>query len=174
MGKLKTQIIGYVLSRKTLRRQLNKLTKVLPGLRIASYDFVITLGDTNAETNMYFAEYAKYFGKVRELFGLDYIPGFKEKVGHEFFLETIDLYIKYNESLFLGDVLTIDICVGNIESCSFDIFASFKKGDTVCATGIQKVAWCEYKMDEKLGIKVLRPVKIPEDVDALFRSSALF
>ncbi|MEM9650317.1 MAG: thioesterase family protein, partial [Bacteroidota bacterium] len=107
------------------------------------------------------------------LFGLDYIPGFKERVGHEFFLETIDLYIKYNESLFLGDTLTIDICVGNIESCSFDLFANFRKGDTLCATGIQKVAWCEYKTDEKYG-KVLRPVKIPEDIATLFKSSALF
>lgn len=108
-------------------------------------DMVATLGDTNAMYNVYFAEYAYWFGKIREIFGMKFLPDLMQGIGKDHLLETKDLSLKFGKSFFCGDLVRIYLYVQDIGRTYFDFSADFTKAVTgdVHASGTMRIVFTD-------------------------------
>src|SRR3989344_7697904 len=77
------------------------------------------------EGNVSHIQYAKLFGDVRELFGLDVIPGFKEEVGKKYLLKTKEASFNMKKDFFFGDTIQVQMFVIKVNGASFRLRTDF-------------------------------------------------
>jgi acyl-CoA thioesterase FadM len=105
----------------------------------------VTYCHTNAEGHVSPDEYARLFGMVRELFGMDYIPRFKEEAGRLYILKTRNAAYDYRRDFFFGDVMNIRMAVVEIAGASFTLEAEFVNDQTgeVHTVGRQEIVYAD-------------------------------
>jgi acyl-CoA thioesterase FadM len=123
----------------------------------------VTFCHTNAEGNVSHDQYAKIFGIVRELFGLDFIPRFKEEAGRLYLLKTKNATYDYRRDFFFGDKMMIRMGVAEINGASFTLEAEFihKGTGEVRATGRQQIVYTDMTG---------KPKRMPLELKALLYS----
>lgn len=77
-----------------------------------NYEKLVTIGDTNAMQNVYFAEYFKLQGIVREMWVNDCIPSAIAYFAQGFILSTKSAHCEYRKPFFLFDKM---LCRMHIE-----------------------------------------------------------
>jgi len=105
----------------------------------------VTFCQTNAEGNMSHDEYARLFGVVRELMGLDLIPGFKEEAGRRYLLKTKNASYQYRRDFYFGDTVQVRMGVAEVTGASFTMQAEFVNaacGD-IHAVGRQQIVYAD-------------------------------
>jgi len=129
--------------------------------RVFKHTLTVTLSDTNAEGTVSHDAFARFFGHVRELFALHYIPGFAEAVAtRAYILTTHVTHYEFRMTPKFGDQLTIIMWISSYAAASFVLSAAFLiEGDEkrLCATAYHEIVFT----DPKTG----KPQKFP----ALFR-----
>jgi acyl-CoA thioesterase FadM len=115
---------------------------------------------TNAEGNVDHDQYARLFAVTRELFGLDFIPRFKEEAGLLYLLKTRNASYEYRKDFVFGDVMKIRLWMKELTYASFALAAEFVNSltDKVHATGQQQIVYTDLKG---------KPRRIPEDLRKL-------
>ncbi len=123
----------------------------------------ITFAETNAEGNVSHHEYAKIFGVVRELFALDFIPGFSTEAGREYLLKTRNASYEYEKDFYFGDTVTVRLWVREMSRASLTLEAEFVNAATglVHARGRQQIVYTDM-----MG----RPRRIPEEMASLIKA----
>lgn len=124
----------------------------------------ITFAETNAEGNVSHYEYAKIFGIVRELFALDFIPGFSAEAGREYLLKTRNASYEYEKDFYFGDTVNVRLWVREMSRASLTLEAEFVNAATgqVHARGSQQIVYTDM-----MG----RPRRIPEEMASLIRAA---
>lgn len=115
--------------------------------RSFEHRFVVTIGDTNMEQNVYWANYCQWFGHARELFMMSLLP--PEQGIREFLRErrialiTCDVSMKFVRPAFFGDAIVAALHTERWGRCSLELAIEFRDDRTgqVIATGRQKVAF---------------------------------
>jgi acyl-CoA thioesterase FadM len=100
---------------------------------------------TGAEGNVRHDEYARLFGETRELFGIDYLPRFRDEVGREFLLKTKTAAYEYRQDFFFGDTICVRMWVSRVGGASFQLEAAYVHEGTgaVHATGSQHIVYTD-------------------------------
>jgi len=126
---------------------------------------IVTFGDTNAEGNMGHDRYASLFGKVRELFALEFIPSFKEGAGKTFLLKTKSAKYDYLRDFFFGDRICVRMTVAEVNHASFVLKAEFvnEVTDAIHAVGEQLIAFADMKN---------KPVRLPKALKDILATAA--
>ncbi len=99
--------------------------------RVFRTEMVITLGDTNATGNVYFARFFEFQGVIRERCMLAHIPdvnGYFMKTGYR--LVTIDSYHKFINNAYFGDTLIAELTTASMKASQIRINIRFKNCDT--------------------------------------------
>ncbi len=113
------------------------------------YDYFvrITLEEINLEGTMSHNHYASFFGKARELFALDHIPGFAADMGRIFLLQTCNASYNFKKNFRFGDIMIVRMRVLKIGNTSFDLGAEFinPQKKEVFATGKQTIIYTDLK-----------------------------
>ncbi|MBN1662416.1 MAG: thioesterase family protein [Deltaproteobacteria bacterium] len=127
------------------------------------YETRVTFCLTNAEGNVSHDQYARLFGVVRELFGLDFIPGFAEEAGAKYLLKTRNAAYEYIKDFFFGDVMKIQLYVSELTGASFTLAADYIHAHTgeIHARGSQQIVYTDMTG---------RPRRIPDDLKTLIKS----
>jgi len=121
------------------------------------YRIKITFAHLNPEGTVHHFEYARIFGIVRELFGLQVIPDFKEEIGRKYLLVTKDAAYNYLHPFYFGDEMVVKMWVSQIKDDRFTLLAEFinEKDRKVHARGSQTIVYVNLK-----GIPTPMPEKI--------------
>lgn len=100
-----------------VNRQI-QLVKQLGDDRVFRKDIFINLGETNATGNVYFANYVKYQGVLRESCIVHHIPNINEIMAQTGIkLVTVDVYQKFRQNAYFGYTITGELTVGQIKGC---------------------------------------------------------
>jgi enediyne core biosynthesis thioesterase len=67
------------------------------------YRFITSFEETNVVGNIYFANYAVWQGKCREMFLYEYCPDVIEDISNGLYLITLDLSVQFISQLFAFD-----------------------------------------------------------------------
>jgi len=120
----------------------------------------VTFCNTNAEGNMSHDEYARLFGVVRELMGLELIPGFKEEAGNGYLLKTKNAFYAYRRDFRFGDTICVRMGVAELTGASFTLQAEFVNaiGGDIHAVGRQQIVYADMEG---------RPRRLPEELKEL-------
>ena len=120
----------------------------------------VTFCNTNAEGNMSHDEYARLFGIVRELMGLDLIPGFKEDAGSRYLLKTKSASYEYRRDFRFGDTVRVRMGVAEVTGASFTLQAAFINAacGVVHAVGRQQIVFADMEG---------RPKRFPQELREL-------
>lgn len=105
-----------------------KSTKELGEDRVFRTEIFINLGETNATGNVYFSNFIKYQGVVRERLLVEHIPGIgkiMQETGIR--LVTVDTYHKYKENGYFGDFVIGELTVKEIRGGQAKIIIRFKR-----------------------------------------------
>lgn len=106
------------------------------------YRFITTFEETNVVGNIYFANFALWQGKCREMFLYEYCPGIIDEIKSGLALITLDLSIQYVSQLFAFDKVVIRMSL-DAQSVSrllmgFKYYKEEENGSlTIVATGTQ-------------------------------------
>ncbi|MBN1829797.1 MAG: thioesterase family protein [Deltaproteobacteria bacterium] len=109
------------------------------------HDVRVTFCMTNAEGNVNHHEYARLFGKVRELFALDCIPNFQVEAGREYLLKTRNASYDYHRDFYFGDVIRIRLRIEALNHASLvlaGIYVNTATGE-VHARGRQEIVYTD-------------------------------
>src|SRR3989338_4282041 len=114
------------------------------------------------EGNVSHIQYAKLFGDVRELFGLDVIPGFKDEVGKRYLLKTKEASFNLNKDFFFGDTIQVQMSVVEVNGASFRLKADFvnPKTGVIHASATQLIVFANMEG---------RAVRLPEGLRRLLK-----
>jgi enediyne biosynthesis thioesterase len=126
------------------------------------YKFVITFQETNFVGNVYFANYAFWQGKCRELFLYEFCPDVIDEINNGLLLITLNLNINYIAQCFALDevVIRMSLEAKNINMLLMN-FEYYKKEDdllNIVAKGSQTVTAMRY-INEKLSA-----IHLPESI----------
>jgi acyl-CoA thioesterase FadM len=105
----------------------------------------VTFCHTNAEGNMSHDDYARLFGVVRELMGLELIPRFKEEAGSRYLLKTKNAHYDYRYDFRFGDTIRVRMGVAEVTGASFTMQAEFINAvsGNIHAVGRQKIVYAD-------------------------------
>jgi len=121
------------------------------------YDYVIriTLAETNIEGTVSHNEFGRLFGKVRELFILEYLPEVAAGMGKTFLLQTRSASYDFQKNCRFGELIIVRLRALRVGDTSFEIGVEFINAQTkeTCTIGKQVIISTDLK-----GI----PIKIPE------------
>jgi len=121
------------------------------------YDYLvrITLTETNIEGTVSHDQYAKLFGKTREMFILEHIPKAALSMGRTYFLQTRSASYDFRKNCRFGELMIVRLRVLKVGNSSFEIGAEFINAQTkdLYATGKQVIVCTDLKGS---------PIKIPE------------
>ena len=124
----------------------------------------LTFCNLNPEGTLNHFEYARIFGMVRELFGLEVIPNFKEEIGRKYFLQTKDAFYNYFRPFYFGDEVLIKMWVSEVKDDRFILLGEFineKKGK-IHAEGKHTIVYTDLK-----GIPASIPEKIKSAIETV-------
>lgn len=124
--------------------------------------FITTFEETNLVGNIYFANYAVWQGKCREMFIYEYCPEVIDEIKNGLGLITLDLSLQYVSQLFAFDTVVMRMSLeAQSESrlmMNFDYYREDGKNLTLVCRGHQATA----AMREVNGVMV--PVHFPESM----------
>lgn len=136
--------------------ELNKIGKTGRDEKGVFYDYIvrITLTETNIEGTVSHDEYARLFGKARELFILEYLPEIGAEMGKTFLLQTKSASYDFQKSCRFGELMIVRLRTLRIGHTSFEIGAEFINAQTkeIYATGKQVIVSTDLKSN---------PIEIP-------------
>jgi acyl-CoA thioesterase FadM len=114
----------------------------------------VTFGLTNHSGVVGHDRLVNIFGRARELFGLNRIPGFAKDAGKKYLLKTGDATFHHFKSFGFGDIIRTVIDVAEVNGGSFIIRGRFlnKKTKEVYSEAFQKIAYTDIAG---------RPVRLP-------------
>ena len=142
--------------------EIDAITSAAPKIGPTTYkkEVRVTFCYTNAEGNVSHDQYARLFGEVRELFGLDFMPNFSEEAGKKYLLKTRDAYYQYLRDFYFGDTILIEMWVEEVRAASFILVANFinKKDKKVHVVAKQQIVYTDMSG---------RPKRIPEELKNL-------
>ena len=127
------------------------------------YECAVTIGDTNAMGNVYFANYFKLQGIVRELWMRDSVPNLDTHL-KTLYLSTKSAHCDYKSPFFLYDQLLIKLYFTNLKHVSvqfnFDFYHKKDGALTLHAKGDQVIVFQDLNK---------KPCRIPQDYIEAFR-----
>ena len=105
-----------------------------------TYDFrkVISMGDTNAMGNVYFAEYFKIQGVVRELWVKECVPNGLQHFAGGLILSTKSAHCEYRKPFFLFDTVLCRMHVEELRRVSAKLVFEYYNADTM---NLQAFGW---------------------------------
>ena len=107
------------------------LTRKFGNDRVFRTELFISLGETNATGNVYFANYVKYQGILREQCIVKHVPNINEimmQTGIR--LVTVDVYQKFRSNAYFGDTLIGELTVDQIQGCKAKVRFRYKNKET--------------------------------------------
>lgn len=124
------------------------------------YPVRITFNELNIEGNVSHDKYASLFGKARELFGLECIPGFAKEIGRVYLLKTRNAIYNYKKDFHFGDKMIVRMRVLRRRMASFILRAEYINAETgeIYATGEQTIVYTDIQGNIK---------KMPESLRSL-------
>ena len=124
----------------------------------------VTFCYLNPEGTLSHDQYATIFGIVRELFGLEYFPNFKEEVGKKYLLATSNASYQYRRPFFFADTLNVQMWVAEVGDTHFTLRADYVNDETreIHGKGEQKIVYTDLRG---------RPQPIPEEMRSLLRAA---
>jgi len=145
----------------------NLIGKIGKDEKGAFYDYSvrITMAETNIEGTVSHDEFARLFGKAREMFMLEYLPETFCEIGKTILLHTRSVSYDFQKNFRFGDLMIVRLRLLRIGNTSFEIGAEFinTQKNEIYATGKQVIVCTDLK-----GI----PIKIPPYLhDALSKYS---
>ncbi|MDH5445168.1 MAG: thioesterase family protein [Gammaproteobacteria bacterium] len=81
---------------------------------VYEYQTTVTIGDTNALQNMYFLNFFKLQGIVRELWVKDEVEGGFEDLSNGMILITKDARCNFKKNFFLYDEVVVKLYISNV------------------------------------------------------------
>jgi enediyne biosynthesis thioesterase len=131
------------------------------------YCFTTTFEDTNVVGNIYFANYARWQGKCREMFLKEYCPEVADEIKDGLALITLDLSLRFIGQLFAFQDVIIRMRLGSISGSRmqmlFSYFRSDPTGDELVCEGSQAMACMRAGQDGRM-----EPVAIPPIILEVF------
>lgn len=121
--------------------------------KVFEHRFTVTMGDTNLEKNVYWANYFDWFGHARELFLLELMQLPVGVLAHEVLeaqnvvIKTVQTEMKHMNSAFLGTRVGVRITTRDFRPCSVTLccevvnLAEENPKKAILAVGSQKVAF---------------------------------
>jgi enediyne core biosynthesis thioesterase len=108
-----------------------------------TYCHTITMGETNPMANVYFAEYFKLQGIVREHWLIEEVENALEHIKNGLILSTISAHCDYIKPFFLYDTIICILSVEDIKKVSVKLVFDFysKNTNSLHATGYQKIVF---------------------------------
>jgi len=120
--------------------------------KIFTYKHTVYFHETNSMGGVvYFSNYVKWQGMVREAFLLQAVPECKDimqaVIAGKVNMITVEEHSRFIQHAFFGDEITIEIYATEIRKLSFNIIFQMKRGasTTVIYTGWQKLAFDDFK-----------------------------
>jgi enediyne core biosynthesis thioesterase len=105
-----------------------KLTNKLGEDRVFRTEIFVNLGETNATGNVYFSNFIKYQGVVRERLLVEHIPQIGKIMQESGIrLVTVDTYHKYKKNGYFGDFIIGELTVKEIKGGQAKIIIRFKR-----------------------------------------------
>jgi acyl-CoA thioesterase FadM len=129
--------------------------------RVFRTEIYVTLKDTNATGNVYFANFFQFQGIVRERILLAHIPNANQyfyETGHR--LVTIDAYNKYINNAYFGDIIIAELTTSNIQASQMRLNIRFKNKATGVLIGDGYQDFCCVNRQGKV-------IKMPKAFDYL-------
>jgi acyl-CoA thioesterase FadM len=121
----------------------NLIGKIGKDEKGAFYDYLvrITMTETNVEGTVSHDEFARLFGKAREMFMLEYLPETVREIGKTILLHTRSASYDFQKNFQFGDLMIIRLRLLRIGNTSFEIGAEFINTQTseIYATGKQVI-----------------------------------
>ena len=120
------------------------------------YKTTVTIGDTNIFQNMYFVNFFKIQGEVRELWVRDCVEGYRESLQGNLILVTYRASFQFLRDFFLFDNLVVKMQFTLIRRASTDILFHFYKDScsNIYAEGRQTIVFLDRSQNF---------IKIPEN-----------
>ena len=119
-----------------------------PGLpkttrRAFRHDHLVTFGDTNVVGNVYFAEYFRWQGEIRERRLAQYYPEFVHDLERGFGLITEHADIDFVAEARIFDTVTIELTVVSLTRTRIEFKFEFflKRDNSKLCSGSQSVVW---------------------------------
>jgi acyl-CoA thioesterase FadM len=132
------------------------------------YDYFlrITLAEINVEGTMSHDQFARLFGKARELFALECIPGFAASMGRAYLLQTRNASYDFLKAVHFADMIIVRMRVTRVGNSSFELGGDFINSRTneICATGKQVIIYTDLKGT---------PIDIPDTLRGILLDSLL-
>lgn len=118
---------------------------------------MVCFGDTNLEGNVYFVNFFKWQGEVRELFLKEICPNFVDKFNKGLRLYTANASVEYLDEARIYDEIEISLQLFSPKMASVKEYFEFRnvKTNKLIATGEQKIVFAN--ADKKV-------VRIPADI----------
>lgn len=116
------------------------LTKKHGNDRVFRKEIFINLGETNATGNVYFANYIKYQGLLREQCIVKHVPDINEiMIQTGVRLVTVDVYQKFKMNAYFGDTIIGELTVDQIQGCKAKVKFRYrnKKSGVLIGEGYQ-------------------------------------
>ena len=127
------------------------------------YKFITTFEETNVVGNIYFANYAIWQGKCREMFLYEYCPDVIDEISDGLALITLDLSIQYVSQLFAFNKVVMRMYLeAQSSSRMMMYFEYYKEEDNGDLTLVSKGTQATAAMKEINGI--LKPVHYPDSM----------
>ena len=108
---------------------------------------IVTIGETNMEGNVYWLNFCRWFGEVRELFLLSLLPPEVNVAEflklNEIAIVTCDIGMDFLKPAFFTDRIIVRINTSNFGRCRLDILVEIENETSgeVIARGKQKLAF---------------------------------
>lgn len=108
-----------------------------------TFEKIVYLNDTNAEGNVYFAQYFNWQGMAREEFYRRNFP--LELWASGIKLITCDASVKYKQEAILFDEVLIEVAIDNLKNMSLELIFTYtrKQDGALLAKGRQKIAFAD-------------------------------
>jgi len=112
-------------------------------MKTYDYESTVTMGDTNAMGNLYFLNYFKLQGHVRELWLKHNVENYTKHIEQDLLLSTKSAHCDYKIPFFLYDELVIKLYFSELQRVSVKLNFDFyhKEKTPVCAWGWQLVVF---------------------------------
>jgi len=121
------------------------------------YHLIVTYEETNALGNVYYVNYLRWQGKVREMFLFEHAPDVLKELGRDFLMVTKSVECDYDQELRAFDRIVIRMRLARrgetFLRLLFDYFRVSETGEERIARGAQELA--------SLDIQGQRPRPLP-------------
>jgi enediyne core biosynthesis thioesterase len=119
------------------------MVETLDGV-VFEYRFTTTFEETNVVGNIYFANYARWQGKCREMFLKEFCPSVIREVQEGLALITLDLNLRFISQLFAFDEVIMRMGLGSLGSSrmmmTFKYYRNGSDGEELVCEGSQAMA----------------------------------